>query len=153
MPEQPTLNKKKTPSRGEKSFEELTFELLDYKEELDRSIRDYEDAVHRMKHKDRIWTMVTLAIMILVGVILYISIGGIKFLLDQPEQVRPILWACLGCLLLGFVVAHWLARWERRADFNEDVMRRRREQASVYYADLLEQLEELKAKKSAGKKV
>jgi fatty acid desaturase len=147
MPEQPLINKKKPPTRGEKSYEELTFELLEYKEELDRSIRDYEDAVKRMKHKDRAWTIVTFAIMILVGFILVTSIGGIKILLEQPEHVRPILWACLGCLLLGFVVAHWLARWERRADFNEDVMRRRREQAAVYYADLLQQLEELKAKK------
>lgn len=152
MPEPSIVDKKKIKPRKEKSFEELTFELLEYKEELDRSIREYEDAVKRMKHKDRAWTLVTLAIMILVGVILYFSIGGLKFLVDYPEQVRPILWACLGCLLLGFVVAHWLARWERRADFNEDVMRRRREQASVYYADLLEQLEELKAKKSAEKR-
>ncbi len=147
MPEPLFLNKKKPRPREEKSLEELTFELLDYKEELDRSIQEYEDAVQRMKHKDRVWTLVTLAILILVGVILYFSIGGLKFLLEHPEQVRPILWACLGCLLLGFVVAHWLARWERRADFNEDVMRRRREQAAIYYADLLEQLEKLKAKK------
>ena len=152
MPEIPIKDKFVQSKYREKSFEELTFELLDYKEELDKSIRDYENAVHHMKHKDRAWTLVTLAILVLVGIILFTSIGGIHFLVDHPEQVRPILWACLGCLLLGFVVAHWLARWERRADFNEDVMRRRREHAAAYYADLMNQLEELKSKKAKEQK-
>ena len=144
--------KQQNPKTYTKSFEELTFELLDYKEELDRAIRQYEDGVRNMKRKDRIWTMVALGILILVGIMLVTSVGGIKVIIEYPEQVRPVLWACLGCLLLGFVGAHWLSRWERRADFNEEVMRRRREQAAEQYADLFEQLETLKAEKAAGKK-
>ena len=152
MPEIGKFNKKSPSQSPEKTFEELTFELLEYKEELNRSIREYEQAVQKMKNKDRIWTLVTLAILVLVGFILYTSVGGIRILIEHPDQVRPILWGCLGCLLLGFVVAHWLARLERRANFNEEVMRRRREKATVYYAELLQQLEEIRAKKAQGEK-
>jgi len=108
MPDSSLINKNNPRPREEKSLEKLTFELMDYKEELDRSIQEYEDAVKRMKHKDRAWTLVTLAIIILVGFILVTSIGGIKVLLEQPEHVHPILWACLGCLLLDL---WWRTGW------------------------------------------
>ena len=88
--------KQQNPKTYTKSFEELTFELLDYKEELDRAIRQYEDGVRNMKRKDRIWTMVALGILILVGIMLVTSVGGIKVIIEYPEQVRPVLWACLG---------------------------------------------------------
>lgn len=130
-----------------KSFEDLTFELLDYKETLDSAIREYDRAVKQARKKNQKGMIVILAFVVIAVVCFAIAIYGTSsFLYEGGLFKKPLAWIGLVCLIIGLTMARSLYQRISRFSIEEKKLRLKREAITEKYAEIMNELDKLRGK-------
>ncbi|MCX7918024.1 MAG: hypothetical protein N3A72_00160 [bacterium] len=136
-----------------KSFEELTFEMLDHKEALDAAIREYETAVRNMRKKSQIRLLYIFLLLALAALLFLISVWNIPQFWYQPKiLMQPLIWVALIMLIIAFIMASGLFQQQTRFRMEEKRLRQKRELLTEQYAEIVNQLEKLRTAAQRGTK-
>jgi hypothetical protein len=129
-----------------KSFEDLTFELLDHKETLDATIREYDRAVKQARKKNLKGTIIVVAfIVVAIGCFAVAIHGGSSILYNERLLKNPLTWVGLVCLLIALSMARSLYQRISRFGIEEKRLRIKREAITEKYAEIMNELEKLRA--------
>ncbi len=136
----------KPPLTGEPEVpsSERALRIREYEEDLQRIIQEHQYFSRLIRRKNRIWTLTILIILIMVLMVLVYSVGGWMMIYEKPEQTKVFLFACLGCLLMGFVIARWVERLEYHQVEKENKFLREKKRIEVEYAELRQEMASLK---------
>jgi cell division protein ZapA (FtsZ GTPase activity inhibitor) len=128
-----------------KSFEDLTFELLDHKEALDAAIREYDNAVKKIRKKSRV-RFLYIFLMLAVAVVLFIvSVWNIPQFWYQPKILfQPLIWVAIIILIIALIMAHGLFQQQNRFKMEENRLRQKREMLTAQYAEIMNNLDKLR---------
>jgi len=129
-----------------KSFEDLTFELLDHKEALDAAIREYETAIRKMRGKSRI-RILYIFFMVAVAIGLFVfSVWNIPMFWYQPKILtEPLIWLAIIILIIALIMARGLFQQQNRFNLEEKRLRGKREVLTEQYAEIMNNLDKLRA--------
>jgi hypothetical protein len=129
-----------------KSFEDLTFELLDHKEMLDATIREYDRAVKQVRKKNQKGTIiVVMFIAVAIGCFASALHSGSSILYNDRLLKNPLTWIGLVCLLIALSMARSLYQRISRFSIEEKRLRIKREAITEKYAEIMNELDKLRA--------
>jgi antibiotic biosynthesis monooxygenase (ABM) superfamily enzyme len=133
-PNNPQLNDAEIPSS------ERALQIREYEEDLKRMMQEHERFSRQIRRKNRIWTLTILVILVMVLMVLVFSVGGWKMIYEKPAETKVFLFACLGCLLMGFMIARWVERLEYHLLENEAKFLREKKKIEDKYAELRQEM-------------
>jgi hypothetical protein len=129
-----------------KSFEDLTFELLDHKETLDAAIREYDRAVNQVRKKNQKGTIIVLTfVAVAIGCFAFALHNGSSFLYNDKLLKNPLTWVGMVCLLIALSMARSLYQRISRFSIEEKRLRLKREAITEKYAEMMNELDKLRA--------
>lgn len=129
---------------------DLYVKLREYEEELNRLSRDQRKYRERLDRKNRIWTLTVFLILIMVLFVLVTAVQGWERIKEYPGEVRIFLVACLGCLLLGFIIARWLERLQYRKQIQDEEFEIRKQVLEQEHQHLKEHVIEVMERRAAS---
>ncbi|MFB3895901.1 MAG: hypothetical protein ACE14V_06320 [bacterium] len=128
-----------------RSFEELTFELLDHKETLDAAIREYDRAVNQIRRQNKKGMIIIGIIFVAALICLGIAIHNTASLFyDGGLFKSPFAWIGLIGLIVALVQARGLYKRISRFSNEERRLRSKREAITEKYAEISNELEKLR---------
>ena len=128
-----------------KSFEDLTFELLDHKEALDAAIREYDNAVKKMRKKSRVRILYIFLMLALAVVLFIVSVWNISMFWYQPRiLLQPLIWVAIIILIIALFMARGLFQQQNRFKMEEKRLRIKRGVLTEQYAEIMNQLDKLR---------
>lgn len=128
-----------------KSFEDLTFELLDHKETLDAAIREYDRAVNQIRRQNKKGMIIIGLIFIVALACLGIAIHGTSSLFYDGGLLKsPFAWIGLIGLMVALIKARGLYKRISRFGNEERRLRAKREAITEKYAEISNELEKLR---------
>jgi uncharacterized membrane protein (DUF485 family) len=119
---------------------ERALQIREYEEDLKRIIQEHESFSRQIRRKNRIWTFTIFIILMMVLFVLVFSVGGWKMIYEKPAQTKVFLFACLGCLLMGFVIARWVERLEYHFFDHEAKFLREKKKIEEKHAELRQEM-------------
>jgi hypothetical protein len=129
-----------------KSFEDLTFELLDHKETLDAAIREYDRAVKQVRRENHKGIVMILAIFVAAIGCFAFAIHGTSSVLYEGGLIKsPFAWVGFIGLIIALVQARGLYKRVSRFSIEEKRLRLKREAITKKYAEIRNELDKLKA--------